>query len=345
MAPCQAACPAGVDIRGYLLLLKEGRPAEAASLLREFLPFPAITGRICFHPCESVCARKAIDESVNINRLERLVGDLGLSVKAVQQPVLHAARIGVIGSGPAGLSAAYFLRKMGYRVTVFEALPKLGGSLRTKVPESRLPRSIIDKEVKYIRGMGVEFRTGTALGKALTSHALDRPEEAGFKILYLATGTLPVGLPRAKREIVTAVDGDTFQTSIPHVFAGGTLVLGKVPIVKVIAAARRAAISIVRFLGHGEAPTEGRPVVKSLPGKGMEKKPREKSKGVWSLDVAGREASRCLHCGARAYIAYPDDCMTCFECELECPSQAINVHPFKEEFPPTIDYSRFGKGI
>jgi len=341
MAPCQAACPAGVDIRGYLHFLKEGKLAEAVSLVRDSLPFPAITGRICFHPCESACTRKAIDESVNINGLERFVGDLYLPARAVPEPVLHAAKIAVIGSGPAGLSAAYFLRKMGYRVTVFEALSKLGGSLRTKVPELRLPRSIIDKQVKYIREMGVEFRTGKLLGAALT---LDRAVHAGFKILFIATGTLPTGLPRGVRESLNSVDPETFQTRIPHVFAGGALVLGKVPVVKVIAAARKAALSIARFLGQDEERAEARSVVKNLPGKGIKKKPRQKSRDAWSNDTARREACRCLHCGGRAHIAYPDDCMTCFECELECPSQAITVHPFKEEFPPTIDYSRFAKG-
>jgi NAD-dependent dihydropyrimidine dehydrogenase PreA subunit len=341
MAPCQSACPAGVDIRGYLHFLNEGKLAEAASLVRDSLPFPAITGRICFHPCESACSRKAIDESVNINGLERFVGDLYLPVRAVPEPVLHAAKIAVIGSGPAGLSAAYFLRKMGYRVTVFEALSKLGGTLRTRVPESHLPRSIIDKQVKYMREMGVEFRTGKPLGAALT---LDGIEDARFKILFIATGRLPTGVPRPVRDSLSMVDPETFQTRIPYIFAGGALVLGKVPVVKVIGAARQAALSIARFLGHDEERAEGRSVAKNLPGEGMEKKPREKSKAEWSADVARREATRCLHCGARAHIAYPDDCMTCFECELECPSHAITVHPFKEEFPPTIDYSRFAKG-
>ena len=339
--PCRGACPAGVPIREYICLVAEGRLEEAGRLIREALPFPAITGRICFHPCESACARQSVDESVNINALERFVGDRRLGERASPEPILHAAKVAVFGSGPAGLSAAYFLAKMGYRVTVFEATRKLGGSLRTKVPETRLPRNVIDSQVKYIRQMGVEFRTGKTLGKEV---ALDGLKDAGYSVAFVATGTLPIGLSRATRKHLTSVDVKTFQTCIPHIFVGGALALGKVPLVKVIAAARQAALSITRFLGHGEEGARERPAVENLPGRGMGKKPREKSKDAWTPDVAGREASRCLHCGAKAYIAYPDDCMTCFECELECPSRAINVHPFKEEFPPTIDYSRFSKG-
>jgi ferredoxin len=344
LPPCRGACPAGVPIREYISLVAGGRLEEAGRLIREALPFPAITGRICFHPCESACARHSVDEPVNISALERFVGDRWLGEKASPEPVLHAAKVAVIGAGPAGLSAAYFLAKMGYRVRVFEATPKLGGSLRTKVPETRLPRNVIDSQVKYIRQMGVEFRTGKALGKEMTLDGLNGLKDAGYSVLFVATGTLPIGLSRASREHLTSADVETFQTCIPHIFVGGALVMGKVPLVKVIAAARQAALSITRFLGHGGERARERPAVENLPSRDMGKKPREKSKSPWTPDMAEREASHCLHCGARAYIAYPDDCMTCFECELECPSRAVNVHPFKEEFPPTIDYSRFAKG-
>jgi NAD-dependent dihydropyrimidine dehydrogenase PreA subunit len=343
LPPCRGACPAGVPIREYISMLKLGKLEEAGRLIREALPFPAITGRICYHPCEAACARKSVDEAVNINGLERFVGDRWLGEKASPEPVLHAAKVAVVGSGPAGLSAAYFLAKMGYRVTVFEAAPKLGGSLRTKVPETRLPRNVIDSQVKYIRQMGVKFRTRKALGKELSLDGLDGLKDAGYNGVFVATGTPPIGLSRATREHLTSLDVETFQTLVPHIFVGGALVMGKVPLVKVIAAARQAAFSIARFLGHGEKGARERPAVENIPGRGMGKKPREKSKDPWTPDMAEREASRCLHCGARAYIAYPDDCMTCFECELECPSRAINVHPFKEEFPPTIDYSNVGK--
>jgi NAD-dependent dihydropyrimidine dehydrogenase PreA subunit len=340
LPPCRGACPAGVPIREYISLVAGGRLEEAGRLIREVLPFPAITGRICFHPCESACARHSVDEAININALEQFVGDRYLRERASREPVLHAAKVAVVGSGPAGLSAAYFLAKMGYRVSVFEAAPRLGGSLRTKVPETRLPRNVIDSQVKYIRQMGVEFRTRKALGKEMT---LDGLGDAGFEVSFVATGTLPTGLPRATRAHLTSVHVETFQTCIPHIFVGGALVMGKIPLVKVIAAARQAAFSIARFLGHGEERAKERPVVKDFPGQGMGRKPRERSKGAWTPDMAGKEAARCMHCGAEAYIAYPDDCMTCFECELECPSRAINVHPFKEEFPPTIDYSNVGK--
>lgn len=184
--PCQGACPAGVDIRGYLYLLKRGKLDEAIKLVRKALPFPAITGRVCFHPCESECARKEVDKAVNISCLERFIADYWLKERAPPSPRLHVAKIAIVGSGPAGLAAAYFLTKTGYRVTVFESLSETGGMLRAGMPEYRLPRDILDAQINYIRDMGVELRTNTTVGKDLT---IDDLKDRGYKAVFLAIGT------------------------------------------------------------------------------------------------------------------------------------------------------------
>ena len=166
--PCRTGCPAGVNMRGYISLLQEGRIEEALDIITESNPLPAITGRVCSHPCESECARADIDEPVNIRSLERFVGDYLLGKKAQPTRKLYSAKVAIIGSGPSGLTAAYVLNKMGYPVTVFEAMPVLGGMLRMGIPEYRLPLSVLDAQINYIRDMGVEFKTDLTVGKDLT---------------------------------------------------------------------------------------------------------------------------------------------------------------------------------
>jgi NADPH-dependent glutamate synthase beta subunit-like oxidoreductase/NAD-dependent dihydropyrimidine dehydrogenase PreA subunit len=178
--PCRLACPAGVDVRSYLYLLREGMNDEAINVLRESLPLPAITGRVCPHPCESECARKEVDEAVNINSLERFVADYWLKEKAQPIRKLYSAKTAIVGSGPAGLAAAYFLNKRGYPVTVFEAMPVLGGMLRIGLPEYRLPKDVLDAQINYIRDMGVEFKTGVTIGKNITIEELKKYYSAIF---------------------------------------------------------------------------------------------------------------------------------------------------------------------
>jgi len=176
ITPCRSACPAGVNMRGYIYYLTEGKLEEAMNLIREALPLPAITGHVCFHPCEKECARKEVDEAVNINALERYVADYWLQEKAKPALRIYSKKAAIIGSGPAGLAAAYDLVKMGYPVTVFEGQPLLGGMLRTGIPEYRLPENILDAQIDYIKGMGVDFRTGVAFGKDLTLNGLRKNE-------------------------------------------------------------------------------------------------------------------------------------------------------------------------
>ncbi|MBS1237069.1 MAG: 4Fe-4S ferredoxin, partial [Deltaproteobacteria bacterium] len=187
-APCKATCPAHVSVQGYIALINQGKYREALELFKEAHPFPAICGRVCHHPCEGICTRGDLDEPIAIEYLHRFLADYELSGGARSIPKVKERRgekIGVIGAGPAGLTAAYYLAKEGYPVTVFEKLPVTGGMMAVGIPEYRLPRNIIEAEVQVIREMGVEIRTGVTFGQDLT---LDGLKKDGYKAVFLATG-------------------------------------------------------------------------------------------------------------------------------------------------------------
>lgn len=185
---CQYNCPAGIDIREYLKLLNDGASlAEAWKVLTRNNPFPAVTGRVCPHPCESACNRTYLDAAaVNINCIERTVGDFGLEKglafeKAVQK---NNEKIAIVGSGPAGMSCAYQLAGIGYDVTIFEAAAKPGGMLRYAIPSYRLPEAVVDGEIARIMNLGVTIKLGTLVGKDILFDELKKQ----FKAVYLAIG-------------------------------------------------------------------------------------------------------------------------------------------------------------
>ena len=186
-AACQHACPAGVDIRGYLAVLNNGGSMEEAwRKIIDRNPFPAITGRVCPHPCETACNRCGLDDALNINALERAIGDYALENKlplpAPRQKKNEA--VAVVGAGPAGMSCAYHLTRMGYAVTVFEAGDGPGGMLTYAIPLYRLPQNIIDAEMKRVTDLGVTVKYGTRIGRDITLDQLTRD----FKAVYLAVG-------------------------------------------------------------------------------------------------------------------------------------------------------------
>ena len=189
-APCRTACPIGVNAQGYVALIAKGRHREALALVRDRNPLPGICGRVCTHPCEAACRRGEVDDPVAICRLKRYAADLEISEKIPfawpGPPVERAERIAVVGSGPAGLTAAYELRRLGYRVTVFEAQQLAGGLLRSGIPEYRLPRAVIDYEIGLFAAMGVEIRTGIRVGRDVTIDRLLSGD--GFSAVILATG-------------------------------------------------------------------------------------------------------------------------------------------------------------
>ncbi|HEX9692037.1 MAG TPA: NAD(P)-binding protein [Gemmatimonadales bacterium] len=165
VAPCNAACPVGIDVEGYMQLLQLGRVREARDLLLRENPMPSVTGRVCHHPCETACNRAHFDDAVSVHAVERVLGDMALDgPPPAREPRTHAETIAVVGSGPAGLSCAYHLTRMGYAVTVYEEALEPGGMLRLGIPEYRLPRRVLDRQIAHIEARGVAIRCGTAVG-------------------------------------------------------------------------------------------------------------------------------------------------------------------------------------
>ena len=187
-APCASACPANVDIPGYVSLVAEKRYAEALRLHRERNPLAAVCSRVCFHTCEDKCRRSTLDSPVSIRGIKRFMADQEVTIQLpeVRENEQNAKRkIAIVGAGPAGLSCAYFLARLGYRPTVFEAEPRPGGMLVQAIPAYRLPREIVAREVRMIERMGVEILTKMALGKDFTLRSL-RAE--GYDAVFLGIG-------------------------------------------------------------------------------------------------------------------------------------------------------------
>lgn len=166
--PCAKACPAGTDCQGYVGLIANGKFEDAITLIKNKIPLPASIGRVCPHPCEQKCRRQAIDDPVQIAFLKRFAADLDSENGNIYTPETGAdtgKKVAVIGGGPAGLTMAYQLRRKGHAVTVFEAMPNMGGMLRYGIPEYRLPKDVLEAEIQAIHGMGVEFKNNTKIGK------------------------------------------------------------------------------------------------------------------------------------------------------------------------------------
>jgi NADPH-dependent glutamate synthase beta subunit-like oxidoreductase len=184
MPPCNNACPAGENIQNWLYIAEDGSYEAAWRALVIENPFPAIMGRVCYHPCQSVCSRAQLDEAVGINSVERFLGDhaieKGWSIPVTAQPT--GRRVLIVGAGPAGLSAAYHLRRLGHDVTVRDSMNAPGGMMRYGIPKYRLPREVLDAEIKRIEDMGVRFEMNTRITDV--REAL----EEGFDAAFLAVG-------------------------------------------------------------------------------------------------------------------------------------------------------------
>lgn len=187
-SPCTANCPTHINVQGFVGLSEKGKYAEALKLIKEENPFPAVCGRVCHHPCEKACNRGEIDEPVSIKALHRYLADLDLENETRYVPQISGARdekVAVVGSGPAGLTCAYYLAREGYSVTVFEKLPVAGGMMAVGIPEYRLPRNILAGEIDVIQTMGVTVKTGVTFGKDITLESL---KAEGYAAVFMATG-------------------------------------------------------------------------------------------------------------------------------------------------------------
>ena len=184
LVPCSHACPAGIDVPRYTHLISEGEFAAAAAVIREKVPFPGVLGRVCFHPCEDRCRRGELNQPVAIKALKRFAAEYDNRKWKQSSKIAPPTgkRVAIVGSGPAGLTAAYYLAKMGHSVTVFEALPQPGGMMRVGIPAYRLPREILNAEIEEIQNVGVAIKTNTRI------NSLEELFEQGYHAVFLALG-------------------------------------------------------------------------------------------------------------------------------------------------------------
>ncbi|MGD9046402.1 MAG: FAD-dependent oxidoreductase, partial [Desulfobacterales bacterium] len=244
-APCAGACPGGIHAQGYIAFIAQGRFQEALDLIREAIPFPGILGRICTHPCELNCRRSEVDTPVSIRLLKRFVADWELdhctepqAERITENPVSpNAAKVAVVGSGPAGMTVADRLVRWGYRVTVFEKLPVIAGMLSVGIPAYRLPRKVIEREYRRIEARGIEIRLNTAIG-AGGDHSLDDLFKMGYEAICLAIG--------AHQSLSLRIPGEDLRGVVQGIALLKTINLNQ----RFDAAKYEAALK--RMLSHGE---------------------------------------------------------------------------------------------
>jgi len=195
LVPCQYACPAEIDVPRYIRLISKGKYASATAVIREKVPFPEVLGHVCDHPCEVVCRRCEINEAISIRDLKRFAAENDherLWKKHSEKAPSTDKRVAVVGSGPAGLTAAYYLAKLGHRVTVLETLPAAGGMMRYGIPEYRLPREVLESEIREIEQAGVEIKTNTRI-ESLDTLVFDEGYDAVLVALGASVGQkLPI---------------------------------------------------------------------------------------------------------------------------------------------------------
>jgi NADH-quinone oxidoreductase subunit F len=198
ISACQHACPAGIDVPNYVAAIAADDPAKAVEIIRERNPFPAICGRICVHPCETKCRRGELDDPVAIRSLKRYATDMCYQSGYLRDrpyPLTRKEKVAVVGGGPAGLTAGYFLRKMGYSVVVYEAKDRAGGMTAITIPEFRLPRDVIAADVAYIESAGVDIRYNSPIDRR---HTVQDLIKEGFNAVFIAAGAQAaksVGIP------------------------------------------------------------------------------------------------------------------------------------------------------
>jgi len=183
-APCTHTCPAGVDAPRYIRFIAKGKPDEALAVIREKIPFPSVCGYVCIHPCEAKCRRGLLDEAIGIRVLKRFAVDNGNGMWKQNSKIATSTgkQVAIVGSGPAGLTAAFYLAKLGHKVTVFESLPEVGGMMRVAIPDYRLPKDILQNDIKEIEAVGVDIKTNTKV------ESTDDLFAQGYDAVFLAMG-------------------------------------------------------------------------------------------------------------------------------------------------------------
>ena len=229
--PCQKACPANIDIPTFITLIGKGKYEEAIKVIRKDNPFPWVCGLICTHPCELNCVRGRIDSPLSIMSLKAFVANevfkKGLFFKNPENITLNGKKVAIIGSGPAGLSCAYYLALMGYEVCVIDSFSSPGGMLRVGIPEFRLPREILDAEIEFIKSLGVKFRLNTTFGKDVDIESL---KEEGFEAFFIGIGahdSISLGIEGVEQysPVISALDFLRDINQGKKVFPGNRIVI------------------------------------------------------------------------------------------------------------------------
>lgn len=214
LVPCKDACPVHMDIPGYLRLIGAGKMDKAYAVIREKVPFPGILGRVCIHPCEEVCRRGEVNAPISICALKRYAADSenGLWKKNIRVGEDTGKKVAIVGSGPAGLTAAFYLRKLGHGVTVFESRNQAGGMMRYAIPRYRLPADVLDREIQEVLDLGVDIRFNKALGKDIS---LDQLKDDGYAAVFLPVGAqLSRRIPLEGSDLVDVLWGVDFLSRI-----------------------------------------------------------------------------------------------------------------------------------
>lgn len=315
--PCRRACPANMNIPLMIRQLAAGRTGEALATVHRDIALPSILGRVCPAPCEMVCRRGKLDKPVSICLLKRFSGDHGLTAPPVAAPET-GRRVAIVGGGPAGLSAAFTLRRLGHACELFEERATLGGTLRDSIPGNRLPHDVLDREIETIRGMGALFHPGKALGRDFTLADL----QTGFDAIIIAIGITTVekaqalGLPVTPKGV--QADRATYLTPLTGVYAIGSTLRPLKMAVRAGADGKECANACDQFLKG--LPVTGEPkrfncligpltdpelqeVRQSFSEAGRIEPAGGLPAGLTSAETQA-EAARCLHCDCRR----ADDC-------------------------------------
>ena len=316
-APCQTNCPAFMDIPLMNRLLAQGKFDEALRVVKKDIALPAVLGRICPAPCERACRRRNIDEPVSICTLKRYAADHDLGQQTTFIPDLAPAngkKIGIIGTGPAGLSAAYFLLQQGYQCDLYDKNPLPGGALRYAIPDDRLPKDVLDDEIDIIRQMGATF----IMNRELPEDGIEDLRKV-YDGIIIASGEDNADfkdIEKKNRSFIT--EKNTFQTNLAGVFAIGSAIKPGRVAIRAVAHGKEAAFSMHQYLS-GETVTGIPQIFNSRIGRMLEEEyeefmleadagPRIETKDFegFTLDQVQKEAARCMHC----------DCRKKFNCKL-----------------------------
>lgn len=317
LAPCHFACPAHMDIPLMLRQISAENYADAIVTVKRDIALPAVLGRICPKPCEKGCRRSTADGPVAVCQLKRFVADLDMTSERPYLPECRpdsGKRVAIIGAGPTGLSAAYYLRQWGHAVTIFDDKDRPGGRLLAESGEEELPRHVLDSEIALILGLGVELNPGSRVEDQATLEDLRRD----FDAVLIACGAVDRSLVESWGLRANArgieIDKDTYQTSAPGVFAAGNAIRGKGLAVRSVADGKEAAATIDAYLfgrpgaGHekpfsvriGRLEKDEVAQYLATAGQSPRREPLGGLAGGFLAAEAVEQASRCLHCDCRA---------------------------------------------